>query len=96
MLIAVFVLVALTPGAVTAWRLRDRGMPVAVAAGTALTVLLAATCLAALAAMAPVAILLGGGCALSALHAYDRGRMAAATMWVASAMVCFWCAGVTV
>lgn len=95
MLIAL-IAAALTPGALIVWRLRRHGWLRAVLAGTGVTVLLAVGLLVSLIALAPLAILAAAGCALAALRAYDRGRLAVATGWMGLTAVCMWCAEWTI
>lgn len=96
LLFVALVLGALLPGLVVAWRVRlHRGWWVAVLAGIAVTVGVAGFVLVSLIVLAPLAIALATVAGVAALHAYDRGRLLLATLWVSTMAVFLWCAGWT-
>lgn len=87
---------ALMPGVFVAWRVRPRhGWVRAILAGTAVVLGVTGFALVSLIALAPLAIALTTASAVAALHAYDRGRLVLATLWVSTMAVCLWCAGWT-
>lgn len=96
LLFVALVLGALLPGLFVAWRVRPHhGWRVAVLAGTAVTVGVAGFVLVSLIVLAPLAIALATVAGVAALHAYDRGRLLLATLWVSTMAVFLWCAGWT-
>jgi hypothetical protein len=96
LLIAALVLAALAPGIVTAWRVHRRhNWTRAILAGAGVTAGLAGLAVVSLIVLAPLAIVLATVSAVAALNAYDRGRLALATLWVTTMAICIWCAGWT-
>ncbi|WP_328439349.1 hypothetical protein OHA71_23715 [Streptomyces sp. NBC_00444] len=93
MLLALLVAAALAPGACTVWLLRRRGWGIAVLAGAGVTLALPFVLISSLIVFPPLAILAAVGCAVSALNAYNDGRIVMGAGWMAFAGVCTWCAG---
>lgn len=95
MLIAVLCLAALAPGAATAWLLRTRGTLIAVLAGAAVTVSLPFLLLMSLAVFPPLGLVVASIAGLTALRAYDDGRVWIATAWAAVMAAALGCVGWT-
>ncbi|MFK0062637.1 hypothetical protein ACIQTN_25845 [Streptomyces werraensis] len=93
MLLAI-ALAGLAPGLATAWLLRHRGWPVALAAGLVVTTSLPLLLVAAMVAFPPLGLAVALGSIAAALHAYDDGRVLAGTAWALSAAISLTCAGV--
>lgn len=95
MLIAVFCLAALIPGAATAWLLRARGTLIAALAGAAVAVSLPFLLLMSLAVFPPLGVVVAAVAGLAALRAYDDGRVWIATAWAGAMLIACACAGLT-
>lgn len=93
MLIAVFCLAALIPGAATAWLLRARGTLIAVLAGAGVAVSLPFLLLVSLAVFPPLGVIVAVLAGLAALKAYDDGRVWIGTVWVGAMLIACACAG---
>ncbi|MFB7711607.1 hypothetical protein [Streptomyces sp. NPDC056105] len=93
MMIAVC-LAGLVPGVATAWLLRGRGWPIAVAAGLGVTFSLPLALALTMRLFPPLGVAVAVGSLLAALHAYDEGRVWIGTAWAATACLALTCAGV--
>ncbi|WPP30020.1 hypothetical protein [Streptomyces sp. CL7] len=93
MLLAI-ALAGLAPGLATAWLLRHRGWPVALAAGLGVTASLPFLLVAAMVAFPPLGLAVALASIAAVLHAYDDGRVLAGTAWALSAAISLTCAGV--
>lgn len=94
MLLVVICLAGLSPGLATAWLLRHRGWPLAIAAGLAVTLALPGLLLLAMVAMPPLGYLVAACSAAIAVKAYDEGRVLVGTAWAVVVVASFACAGV--
>lgn len=84
---------ALAPGILTAVRLRHLGWPLAVLAGTAVTVCVPFLLISSLVVFPPLGFLVAVAAVLAALSAYGDGRIWHATAWAALAVLACACAG---
>ncbi|WP_394434529.1 hypothetical protein [Streptomyces sp. SGAir0957] len=94
LLLAAICLAGLAPGVATAWLLRGRGWPLAIAAGLGVTLVLPASLIAAMILCPPLGLAVALAAIAEALHAYDDGRIWIATAWAGTAALALACTGV--
>ncbi|MFF8482353.1 hypothetical protein [Streptomyces antibioticus] len=93
LLVLLLTVAALTPGVLTALRLRNRGWPLALLAGAGVALSVPFILLSSLVVFPPLGIAVAVAAVLAALAAYDDGRVWYATAWAALAVVACACAG---
>lgn len=94
MLLIIVCLAGLAPGVATAWYVHHKhGWTLAVLAGIGVTISLPGLLLVTLLAVPPFGFVVGLAASLTALNAYDDGRVWAGTAWAAAAVIALSCAG---
>lgn len=94
LLLVAICLAGLLPGIATAWLLRERGWPLAIAAGLGVTLALPGTLVIAMIVCPPLGLAVALVSLAEALHAYDNGRVWIGTAWAATVCLALACAGV--
>ncbi|MFJ9037455.1 hypothetical protein ACIRF8_12810 [Streptomyces sp. NPDC102406] len=94
LLLVAVCLAGLLPGVATAWLLRGRGWPLAVAAGLGVTLALPGALIVTMLVFPPIGLAVALLSLREALHAYDDGRVWVGTAWAATVALSLACAGV--